>query len=157
MKEKYSKAQEELKETKEKLSKEEEEVTTLRKELKILHKDFDAKKLQHEREMKRAKTASDKVSFYFDKKFILIYGIFCQVIAEYRDTNKTLQKKVEITVTSPGDQSPTLEADDSKTDTSLIESTPLAKRKGGRGRGRGRATRYDGLVVLIKYFTDVLS
>ena len=64
-----------------------------------------------------------------------------QLIAEYRDTNKELQKKVQVTVTSPGDPSPTLEADDSKTDTSIIESTPLAKRKGGRGRGRGRATR----------------
>ena len=48
-------------------------------------------------------------------------------------------------MTSPrADNSPTLEADDSKTDTSIIESTPLAKRKGGRGRGRGRATRYGG-------------
>merc|ERR1719238_366145 len=73
--------------------------------------------------MKRAKSASDKL------------------IAEYRETNKELQKKVVITVTSPGDNSPTLEADDSKTDTSIIESTPMAKRKGGRGRGRGRATR----------------
>ena len=43
--------------------------------------------------------------------------------------------------TSPEDPSPTLEADDSKTDTSIIESTPLAKRRAGRGRGRGRATR----------------
>ena len=63
------------------------------------------------------------------------------MIAEYRETNKELQKKVVITVTSPGEHSPTLEADDSKTDTSIIESTPVAKRKGGRGRGRGRATR----------------
>ena len=65
LKEKYSKVQDELKETREKLSKEEEEVTTLKKDLKILHKDFDAKKIQHEREMKRAKTASDKVIFLF--------------------------------------------------------------------------------------------
>ena len=65
------------------------------------------------------------------------------MIAEYRETNKELQKKVVTTTatTSPEDPSPTLEADDSKTDTSIIESTPLAKRKGGRGRGRGRATR----------------
>ena len=65
LKEKYSKVQDELKETREKLSKEEEEVTTLKKDLKILHKDFDAKKIQHEREMKRAKSASDKVIFLF--------------------------------------------------------------------------------------------
>lgn len=67
-----------------------------------------------------------------------------QVIAEYRETNKQLQRRVEVSVTpaSPQDPSPTLEADDSKTDTSLIESTPLAKRRpGARGRGRGRATR----------------
>ena len=68
------------------------------------------------------------------------------MIAEYRDTNKELQKKVEITVTSPGEPSPSLEAsleaEDNKTDSSIIiESTPLAKRRGGRGRGRGRATR----------------
>ena len=63
------------------------------------------------------------------------------MIAEYRETNKELQKKVVTTARSPEDPSPTLEADDSKTDTSIIESTPLAKRRAGRGRGRGRATR----------------
>ena len=150
--EKYSQDQQELKETKEKLHKEEEEVTTLKKELKNLHKDFDAKKAQHDREMKRSKNASDKVSsqfislrggFLYARIYLncLYYQYFLQLIAEYRDTNKELQKKVQVTVTSPGDPSPTLEADDSKTDTSLIESTPMAKRRGGRGRGRGRATR----------------
>ena len=46
-----------------------------------------------------------------------------------------------MTPPSPKDTSHTLEADDSKTDTSLIEGTPLAKRRGGRGRGRGRGSR----------------
>ena len=61
-KDKLSKAQQELKETKEKLSKEEEEVITLKKDLKSLHIQIDNKQSQHEREMKRAKLASDKVS-----------------------------------------------------------------------------------------------
>ena len=60
--------------------------------------------------------------------------ISCQVIVEYRETNKELQKKVF----SPGDQSPTLEADDSKTDTNIIEGTAVGKRKGGGGRGATR-------------------
>ena len=57
-------------------------------------------------------------------------------------TNKELQKRVEVSVTppSPLDTSNTLEADDSKTDTSLIEGTPMAKRRGGRGTGRGSLT-----------------
>ena len=50
--------------------------------------------------------------------------------------------KVSTTVTppSPQDSSHTLEADDSKTDASLIESTPMARKRGGRGRGRGTRT-----------------
>ena len=43
----------------------------------------------------------------------------------------------------PGDSSSMtgVEADDSKTDNSLIEGTPVVKRKtGGRGRGRGSRT-----------------
>ena len=64
------------------------------------------------------------------------------MIAEFRVTNKELQKRVEVSVTppSPRDTSSTLEADDSKTDTSLIEGSPMAKRRGGRGRGRGSRT-----------------
>ena len=70
---------------------------------------------------------------------------FLQVIAEYRDTNKELQRKIEVSVTSPAspndDTSPTLEADDSKTDASLIEGTPVTKKGKGRGRGKGRTNR----------------
>ena len=62
MKEKLAKALKDLKETKEKLFKEEEEVSTLRKEFKSLQKELDTKLSQHEREMKRSKLASDKVS-----------------------------------------------------------------------------------------------
>jgi len=54
-----------------------------------------------------------------------------RVIAE----NKELKRRVEIVVDSPRDHdttSPTLEADDSKTDTSLIEVTPLAAKVKGR-------------------------
>ena len=43
-------------------TKEEEEVKTLKKELKSLQKEVDSKQNQHERELKRAKLASDKVS-----------------------------------------------------------------------------------------------
>merc|ERR1712130_27580 len=71
-----------------------------------------------------------------------------KIIAEYKEANKQLQKRVEagpsvtISPPSPVDRSNTLEADDSKTDTSLIESTPVAKKKGARGRGRvNRTTR----------------
>ena len=91
------------------------------------------------------------------KKFRFSQSLYCrafnapfcfQIIAEYKETNKQLQKQVEagpsvqISPPSPVDKSNTLEADDSKTDTSLIESTPIAKKKGGRGRGRvNRTTR----------------
>ena len=66
------------------------------------------------------------------------------MIAEYRETNKQLQRNVE-DVRSPlsqhEDDSPTLEADDSKTDASLIEGTPVTKKGKGRGRGKGRNNR----------------
>ena len=67
------------------------------------------------------------------------------MIAEFKETNKELQKRVDVKLTvtppSPRDSSNTLEADDSKTDTSLIEGTPMAKRRtAGRGRGRGNRT-----------------
>ena len=71
----------------------------------------------------------------------MILNISDQLIAEYRDTNKELQKKVPIIVTSPGDSKKKEEEEEEAADDSIIENTPLAKRRGGRGRGRGRATR----------------
>ena len=146
LKEKYSKVQDELKETREKLSKEEEEVTTLIPEERS--KDSSQRFRRKEnptRERNEESQVCQRQGDFPILKLYLDFTIYFQLIAEYRETNKELQKKVVITVTSPGaDASPTLEADDSKTDTSIIESTPLAKRKGGRGRGRGRATRYGG-------------
>ena len=78
-----------------------------------------------------------------------------QVILELKETNKDLldginggkstgreSVKSKISVSPPRveDASPTLEADDSKTDVSLIEHTPAVK-KTGRGRGKGRVNR----------------
>ena len=77
------------------------------------------------------------------------------MIAEYKDTNRELQKRVDIVVSSPGAHdttSPTLEADDSKTDTSLIEVTPVAKK--GRGRGRGRTNRTNRSTASLASFED---
>ena len=59
-----------------------------------------------------------------------------------------------MTPPSPKDTSHTLEADDSKTDTSLIEGTPLAKRRGGRGRGRGRGSRTTRSMASLASFED---
>ena len=64
----------------------------------------------------------------------LISDFLVQVIAEYRETNKELQKRISINTSnvspaSPKDTSNTLEADDSKTDTSIIEATPIAVKK----------------------------
>ena len=65
-----------------------------------------------------------------------------QVIAEFKETNKNLQKRLDnASVVSFHEQdSPTLEADDSKTDTSMIENiTPVVKKgKGGARTGRAR-------------------
>ena len=78
-----------------------------------------------------------------------------QVILELKETNKDLldgingeksigreSVKSKISVSPPRveDASPTLEADDSKTDVSLVEHTPVVK-KTGRGRGKGRVNR----------------
>jgi len=130
IKEKLAKAENELSLVREKLSKEEDQVSELKGELKVLQKEFDSKISQYQREMNRTKLANEKI------------------IAEYKEANKQLQKRVEagpsvtISPPSPVDRSNTLEADDSKTDTSLIESTPVAKKKGARGRGRvNRTTR----------------
>ena len=64
----------------------------------------------------------------------IISDSLVQVIAEYRETNKELQKRISINTSnvspaSPKDTSNTLEADDSKTDTSIIEATPIAVKK----------------------------
>ena len=77
------------------------------------------------------------------------------MIAEYKETNKVLQRRVEIVVDSPRDHdttSPTLEADDSKTDASLIEVTPVTKK--GKGRGRGRTNRTDRSTASLASFED---
>merc|ERR1712142_406925 len=106
----------EIVELREKLLKEEDKVGELNNELNNLQKQMDAKLAQHEREVNRTRLANQKL------------------IAEYRETNKQLQRNVE-DVRSPlsqhEDDSPTLEADDSKTDASLIVGTPVTKK--GKG------------------------
>merc|ERR1712080_469448 len=80
----------------------------------------------HEKESKRLKLANKKV------------------IEEYKLANKELQKRLPlITKTTPSENEnnrmdkSTLEADDSKTDDSLVEVTPNVVKKKTRGRGRG--------------------
>jgi len=124
LKRKLAQSEAEVDELKEKLTKEEDKSGELKSELINLQKQMETKIAQYEREVNRTKLANQKV------------------IAEYRDTNKELQRKIEVTVTSPAsphdDTSPTLEADDSKTDASLIEGTPVSKKGKGRGRGKGK-------------------
>jgi len=137
LREKLTRTEADLAESKDKLLKEEDRVSELKDELKILQKQMDTKTAQHEREVNRTKLANQKV------------------IAEYKDTNRELQKRVDIVVSSPGGHdttSPTLEADDSKTDTSLIEVTPVAKK--GRGRGRGRTNRTNRSTASLASFED---
>jgi len=112
----------EIKTLKEQLEKKEEKVEELSTQLLDLQKVMDEKSVAHERESKRLKLANKKV------------------IEEYKEANKQLQKRVPLnpiplfTKTSPDDKS--READDSKSDASLIEVTPVVKKK-TRGRGRG--------------------
>merc|ERR1719154_3658 len=137
LREKLARAETDLAEYKEKLLKEEDQVSELKNELKILQKQMDTKTAQHEREVNRTKLANQKV------------------IAEYKETNKELLKRVDVVVNSPTDHdttSPTLEADDSKTDTSLFEVTPVAKK--GRGRGRGRGNRTNRSTASLASFED---
>jgi len=137
LREKLARSEAELSEFKEKLLKEEDQVSELKNELKVLQKQMDTKTAQHEREVNRTKLANQKV------------------IAEYKETNKELQRRVEIVVDSPRDHdttSPTLEADDSKTDASLIEVTPVAKK--GKGRGRGRTNRTNRSTASLASFED---
>jgi len=137
LREKLARSESDRAEFKEKLLKEEDQVTELKNELKILQKQMDTKSAQHEREVNRTKLANQKV------------------IAEYKETNKELLKRVDIAMNSPTDHdttSPTLEADDSKTDASLIEVTPVAKK--GRGRGRGRTNRTNMSTASLASFED---
>lgn len=134
---KLARSEADLSEFKEKLLKEEDQVSDLKNELKVLQKQMDTKTAQHEREVNRTKLANQKV------------------IAEYKETNKELQRRVEIVVDSPRDHdttSPTLEADDSKTDASLIEVTPVTKK--GKGRGRGRTNRTNRSTASLASFED---
>ena len=62
IKEKLSKAEDELSQVREKLAKEEDQVSELKSELKVLQKEFDSKVSQHQREMNRTKLANEKVS-----------------------------------------------------------------------------------------------
>ena len=62
LKDKLSKAEEELAGVKEKLSKEEDQVADLKTELKTLQKEFDQRVAQHEREMNRSRLANEKVN-----------------------------------------------------------------------------------------------
>lgn len=120
-----------LKELSQRLQKFEEENTDLKSELAQLQKLQDETRATHERELRRLKKASELV------------------VAEYRETNNSLQKQIS----SPGRASSrsgvsihvtdasTLEADDSKSESSFIEVTPIVKRS-GRGRStRGRSNR----------------
>ena len=68
--------------------------------------------------------------------------------------NKQLQKRLDSpSVSSLHEQeSPTLEADDSKTDTSMIENTPVVKK--GKGRARGRNIRGKSSTASLASFED---
>lgn len=126
-----TKTNSQVKDLSQRLQKCEEENTELKSELAQLQKLQDESRATHEREMRRLKKASELV------------------VAEYRETNNSLQKQivspsrgssrsgVSIHVTDVS----TLEADDSKSESSFIEVTPVVKRS-GRGRSaRGRSNR----------------
>jgi len=136
LKEKLSRAEEELAICKEKLVKEEDLTSELKNELNSLQKQMDTKVAQYEREVNRTKLANQKV------------------IAEFKETNKQLQKRLDSpSVSSLHEQdSPTLEADDSKTDTSMIENTPVVKK--GKGRARGRNIRGKSSTASLASFED---
>ena len=78
-----------------------------------------------------------------------------QVIAEFKETNKKLQKRLDnaSVVSFHEEDSPTLEADNSKTDTSMIENiTPVVKK--GKGRARGRNIRGKSSTASLVSFED---
>merc|ERR1712241_1463539 len=116
---------EELKKLKEQLEQKEEKVDDLKTQLLDLQKLMDEKGVAHEKESKRLKLANKKV------------------IEEYKLANKELQKRLPlIAITNSHNENnamdkSTLEADDSKTDDSLVEVTPNVVKKKTRGRGRG--------------------
>merc|ERR550519_605502 len=137
LKDQLNKTEQQSKECKEKLEEDEAKICELKSELNNLQKQMDVKISQHEKEINRTASASQKV------------------ILELKETNKDLldgingeksigreSVKSKISVSPPRveDASPTLEADDSKTDVSLVEHTPVVK-KTGRGRGKGRVNR----------------
>lgn len=115
----------EVKELTSRLHRAEEDNADLRGELDKLHKLQEELKATHSRELKRVRKASDLV------------------IQEYKDTNSTLQKSgVSVTVTDTSSNNTTnnqsgLEADDSKSESSFIEVTPVVKRSGRSRTGRG--------------------
>ena len=128
-KDEIKKLKSKLQDEHDKLTKEEDQVTKLKIELKTLQKKLDTGNARHERELNRTKLANQKV------------------IDELKLQNENLVKNWQTEagkstgLTSA--ETSTLEADDSKTDTSLTElhGTPLTKKGRGRGRGRDRAAR----------------
>merc|ERR550534_2200399 len=113
-------------ELKERLRREEEKVSELRAELGLLQKQADERSALHERELKRAKQASERTADM------------------YREQNVVLQRQWREESVRTGVSSnevSTLEADDSRTgDDSIVGGTPVVVKK-TRGRGRGKATK----------------
>merc|ERR1719189_3570943 len=113
-------------ELKEKLRREEEKVLELRAELVTLQKQADERNALHEREVKRAKQASDRTADMYREQNVVLQQ-------QWRDDGaRTGASSNEVS---------TLEADDSRTgDDSLVGGTPVVVKK-TRGRGRGKATK----------------
>merc|ERR1719204_367007 len=121
-------------ELKERLRREEEKVSELRAELGILQKQADERSALHERELKRAKQASERTADM------------------YREQNVVLQRQwreESVRTGASSNEVSTLEADDSRTgDDSIVGGTPVVVKKvGGRSRAntgiarKGRVTR----------------
>merc|ERR1719204_24071 len=113
-------------ELRERLRREEEKVSELRAELGILQKQADERSALHERELKRAKQASERTADM------------------YREQNVVLQRQwreESVRTGASSNEVSTLEADDSRTgDDSIVGGTPVVVKK-TRGRGRGKATK----------------
>lgn len=127
----------EVKELTSRLHKAEEEIAELRSEVTKYQKRLEEKTAAHEREINRIRRANQLV------------------VKEFKETNQQLQKQLEGSCSldsSPGvtntssqvsievTEASTLEADDDKSDTSWVETTPVVKRA-GRGRGGSRGNR----------------
>merc|ERR1719204_3023543 len=121
-------------ELRERLRREEEKVSELRAELGILQKQADERSALHERELKRAKQASERTADM------------------YREQNVVLQRQwreESVRTGASSNEVSTLEADDSRTgDDSIVGGTPVVVKKvGGRSRAntgiarKGRVTR----------------